>query len=175
MGRPANTVEDFFTHIDTKGGDKSQCWPWTGKDIKDGRGYFSFRGKRWIVYRLMYVLVHGKDSLDSKTFVRHKCDNSLCCNPEHLEPGSQSDNEQDKYVRDRAGLPVAIVKEIKLLLERTSWSQQRIAEHVSGRTGTAVSRSAVRDIALGVRRARIDEAKTTEELYGVDENASEEE
>ena len=170
MARPANTVEDFFACINTQNGNKSKCWPWEGKDIKDGRGYFSFGGRRWIVYRLMYALVHGQQDLSSKVFIRHKCDNSLCCNPEHLELGSQSDNEQDKNKRDRAGLPVHIVKEIKLLLDRTSWSQQRIADHVTQRTGTNVSRSAVRDIYNGARRTQIDDAQTLDEQFTGDDN-----
>ncbi|KXV49431.1 hypothetical protein AD945_04310 [Gluconobacter albidus] len=33
------------------------------------------------------------------TVVRHKCDRPLCCNINHLELGSQSDNNQDKVKR----------------------------------------------------------------------------
>ena len=55
--------------------------------------------------------------------VRHKCDNKLCINPEHLELGTLADNIQDKVKRNRcakgekvstAKLNEEQVKEIRL-------------------------------------------------------------
>jgi hypothetical protein len=167
-----NTIEDFFANIDTRGGDNEQCWPWIGhaSTVHKDRGYFSFEGKRWLVYRLMYYLVYGnipeEDAEGRQIVVRHKCDNSLCCNPVHLVLGTRAENEQDKYLNDRAGLPVAVVREIKRLLQTTQWSQEQIAKFVTERYNYQVSRSAVRDIKNGFRRTNIDQAKTMEEQYG---------
>lgn len=34
-------------------------------------------------------------------FVLHRCDNSLCVNPDHLYIGTQSDNMRDYYARSK--------------------------------------------------------------------------
>jgi hypothetical protein len=165
-----NTIDDFFALIDTKDGDTEQCWPWIGgaSTIHKDRGYFSFEGQRWLVYRLMYYLVHGpipeENNMGEQLVVRHKCDNSLCCNPSHLELGTRHQNEQDKYLNDRAGLPVAVVREIKRLLQTTSLTQSAIAEYVGTRYNYSVSRSAVRDIHLGLRRTNIEQSRTSQEI-----------
>lgn len=161
-----NTIEDLFLLIDTKGGDDKQCWPWQGgaSSLHKDRGYFQFEGKRWLAYRLMYTLVNGE--IPEGKVVRHKCDNSLCCNPKHLELGTQSENENDKYLNDRAGIPVAVVREIKRLLQTTDATQQVIADYVSKRYNYNISRSAVRNIKLGLRRTNIDNARTAGEVAG---------
>ncbi len=162
----ANTVEDLFANIDTKGGDDSQCWPWQGgaSSLYKDRPYFQYEGQRWLAYRLMYTLVNGP--IPEGKVIRHLCDNSLCCNPKHLMPGTKSENENDKYQNDRAGLPVAVVREIKRLLQTTDATQQTIAEYVSKRYNYNVSRSAVRNIKLGLRRTTIDKARTAGEIAG---------
>lgn len=165
-----NSIQDFFDLIDMKNGDSNQCWPWIGgaHTIYKDRGYFSFQGKRWLVYRLMYFLVHGDiptvDEHGRQLVVRHKCDNSLCCNPAHLELGTRSENEHDKYKKDRHGIPVACVREIKRLLQTTSMTQEAIAEYVGKRYNYHISRSAVRDIKNGFRRTQIDESMTSQEI-----------
>lgn len=162
----ANTIEDLFALIDTKGGDDTSCWPWQGgaSSLHKDRPYFQYEGKRWLAYRLVYTLVNGE--IPEGKVIRHKCDNSLCCNPKHLIPGTQSENENDKYLNDRAGLPVAVVREIKRLLQTTNATQQTIAEYVSKRYNYNISRSAVRNIKLGLRRGTIDNAKTASEIAG---------
>lgn len=157
-----NDIEDLFYYIDTKNGDPTKCWPWRGAaGGKDGdRPYFSYQQKKWLAYRLVWTTVHGEIPADK--VVRHKCDYPLCCNPSHLELGTQSDNERDKYRRDRAGLPVAAVRDIKRLLLDTKLSQRVIAEIVSTKFGIPVSREAVKGIKLGYRRT-----------HNVDETASE--
>ena len=161
-----NDITDIFRYVDTRAGDKEQCWPWIGGagSIYKDRGYFQFEGKKWLAYRLMYTLVHGE--IPNGKVVRHKCDNSLCVNPHHLELGTQSENENDKYLNDRAGIPVAAVREIKRLLQTANVTQQRIAEYVSARYNYPISREAVRNIKLGLRRGNSDEARTADEVAG---------
>lgn len=58
------------------------------------------------VNRNRYELSHRasfsvfKSSAKGKV-IRHKCDNPYCCNPDHLESGTQKDNVQDQIKRGR--------------------------------------------------------------------------
>lgn len=72
-----------------------QCWPWRGK--KNGLGYGSFRGQG--THRLAYELIKGP--IPEGLVIRHSCDNPVCCNPEHLLPGTQADNIADAVERKR--------------------------------------------------------------------------
>lgn len=75
------------------------CWVWQGS--KDSGGY----GQIWLdhtsnkAHRIAYHLYKGE--LPKELLVRHKCDNRLCVNPEHLELGTHQDNSQDAVSRGR--------------------------------------------------------------------------
>lgn len=155
MAKPRNRPLDVFKFIDMpEDGDPEPCWNWTGSTggrVSDRRGYFSVAGVKWLAYRLVYTLVYG--DLQQGDMVRHKCDNSLCCNPYHLERGSQSDNENDKYERDRYGFPMKVIETIIAWSEK-GMPQNAIAEMVTETHGIIVSPQRVSDIVNGNRRAR---------------------
>lgn len=46
------------------------------------------------------MLANGQQAGDLD--VRHRCDNPPCCNPAHLELGTQADNNRDMHERGRA-------------------------------------------------------------------------
>ena len=74
------------------------CWNWTGA-TRDGYGSFMVRQQDGRYKpRYPHRLVMGEPD----AVVRHKCDNPLCCNPEHLEVGTRADNSQDMVRRGRA-------------------------------------------------------------------------
>jgi hypothetical protein len=82
--------------------DNNGCWIWQG--TTDGRGYgrlsVGWDGKRAIkerTHRIMYMAVHGP--IPDGMVVRHKCDVKRCCNPFHLELGTQQQNVQDYFAR----------------------------------------------------------------------------
>ncbi len=156
MGRRRNEPVDVFQYIDMPpDGDPKPCWPWlggTGGRDNDKRGYFTVGGVKWLAYRLVYWLVHGELLADEK--VRHTCDNGMCCNPYHLEKGTQSDNENDKYERDRWGFPARIIEEILNLSDNPSLGQEAIAAIVTEKFGIVVSQQRVSDILTGARRKR---------------------
>lgn len=157
----SNRPVDVFKFIDMPtDGNPKPCWPWlAGTGGKDGRGYFSAKGVKWLSYRLVYTLIHGV--IPDGQMVRHKCDNKLCCNPYHLELGSQSDNENDKYDRDRYGFPVAVVKRIMDLKQgEVKLTNPAISAIIENEFGLIVSARRVSDIATGKRRAKQSGATT---------------
>lgn len=81
-----------------------KCWEVT--NFKPGdKGYFLIRfaeGRKYL-HRLSYQTFKGE--LIKKLLVRHLCNNSLCINPEHLEQGTDLDNNRDtiksgNYIKD---------------------------------------------------------------------------
>lgn len=89
--------EDFFNSLIYKN-PKNGCWEWQGMK-KSGYGYFSINRKDLAVHRIMYEKHKGK--IPKGINVCHFCDNPLCCNPDHLWIGSQSDNIKDMISKKR--------------------------------------------------------------------------
>ncbi len=80
------------------------CWHWTGTRKKDGphgQGYgqVSYRKKLHVTHRIAWDLKHGK--IKKGLFVLHKCDNRICCNPDHLFLGTKKDNTHDMMDKGR--------------------------------------------------------------------------
>lgn len=95
----------FWSRVDRSGA----CWIWTAGVDKDGYGKFTLTlprigGKQQQVsvraHRIAYLLTVGP--LAGDQLVRHSCDTPACCNPKHLEPGSQVDNVADRVARGRS-------------------------------------------------------------------------
>ena len=57
-------------------------------------------GKKMSIARFIYEVCYGE--IKNNLVVRHKCDNSMCINPEHLETGTQLENIQDMVKRGRS-------------------------------------------------------------------------
>lgn len=84
---------------------EGECWPWQGAASKNSGGnlYGNMRvgGETKLVHRFMWEVHHGAVVPDGMV-VRHKCDNPICCNPAHLEIGTQKQNIRDCFDRGRA-------------------------------------------------------------------------
>ena len=78
------------------------CWEWRGR-YSSGYGYFYYKGRKYLMHRLMYELWYGK--IPKGLLIRHMCHNHQCCNPDHLRPGTQKQNMADmrKAGRERIG------------------------------------------------------------------------
>lgn len=149
MGR-SNVVTDVFNYIDTHDNDSDVCWEWTGSlSGRDGRPYISIDGKKHLAYRIVYKLFHGE--LEDGKVVRHKCDNPKCCNPTHLESGTRSENELDKYRRDRSGYPHEVIKEMNRLF-KLGMSYSAIKRHLDAKFEINISISGIGNVFRGDRR-----------------------
>ena len=95
--KPAPTFEDIKTRCELD--PVTGCWNWTGANSQ-GYGVVKTGQKQYKVTR--YVLSLLDPTFDESLVVRHKCDNPRCCNPDHLEPGTQRDNAADMVERLRS-------------------------------------------------------------------------
>ena len=70
------------------------CW-----ETERDRQMFSYYDKKIVAHRISYIITYGE--IEDGKLVRHKCDNSKCINPAHLELGTHSENMKDMFERGR--------------------------------------------------------------------------
>ena len=70
--------------------DDSGCWVWKGAKVSGGYGSLMIRGKYFSSHRYSYE-VH-KSPIPKGLHLDHLCRNRACCNPDHLEPVTQREN-----------------------------------------------------------------------------------
>jgi len=77
----------------------SQCWRWTGCLNPRGYTWITICSKSFQGHRVSWWIHNDMPAMGSLDVVRHKCDNPICCNPDHLEIGTTFDNVMDAYER----------------------------------------------------------------------------
>ena len=90
----------FMSLVDKKGPD--DCWLWLGGKLK-GYGFFSGNGTNTLAHIFSYNM-HNKISVPKflngrRIVLRHKCNNRPCVNPNHLLPGTYTDNSKDRFLK----------------------------------------------------------------------------
>lgn len=77
------------------------CWNWTGAVAKKAkRPIFTYQGRSALVYRELWKELNSFE-LKPKDFICHSCDNSLCCNPDHLFLSDAAGNNADAVKKGR--------------------------------------------------------------------------
>lgn len=96
-----NIVDRILAKVahDTKG-----CWNFLGALDRYGYGLImcrKFQGRSYAekAHRVMFMAFKG--DIPRELVVRHRCDNPRCCNPEHLELGTQKENIWDQMHKGR--------------------------------------------------------------------------
>lgn len=80
----------------------SGCWEWKlhVNTNRGGYGQVRYRGSMWSAHRLAYTIFKG--AIGSGLVVDHLCSNRPCCNPDHLELVTQSENNRRNSIRGTA-------------------------------------------------------------------------
>lgn len=114
----------------------SGCLLWQGnRNRPAGYGRLRLDGKMILAHRAIWSVING--DIPAGVEVCHKCDNPLCCNPEHLFLGTHTDNMRDMSAKGRTGTHFGIanvnakltpdsVRAIRKL--SGTFSQRKIAE-----------------------------------------------
>lgn len=109
-----NTPQNFWRKVHIR--EPHECWEWQGAKTSSGYGNLTWHGLHVQAHRVAYFLTNGGIALPTnfrqegvakryRRFVLHKCDNRLCCNPEHLFLGSMRTNQLDAYAKGRKVQP----------------------------------------------------------------------
>lgn len=127
----------FWSRVDVSASD-DECWLWTGKLDQHGYGYEG----RERCHRIAWELSTRKE-LKPGDVVRHTCDNPACCNPGHLELGSQDDNVADRVERDRSAKGsrngrAVLTSEKALAIYRAAGTREAIASEYGVSVHTVV-------------------------------------
>lgn len=86
-------------------GSAHECWPFIKKNKvysfkkRLAYGQVTWEKKKYRAHRAVWKMAHG--DIPVGMFVCHKCDNSLCINPNHLFLGTPLDNARDKIAKGR--------------------------------------------------------------------------
>lgn len=78
----------------------SGCWLWTGAADSKGYGAISAWGRVRSTHRVAWTLFRGPIPVDMT--VCHRCDVTLCCNPDHMFLGTHRENMRDMAAKGRA-------------------------------------------------------------------------
>jgi hypothetical protein len=75
------------------------CWNWKMSVQSAGYGQVKISGQSWTTHRASWTVHRGP--IPFGLDVLHTCDNTRCCNPEHLFLGDQLDNYRDAVAKNR--------------------------------------------------------------------------
>jgi hypothetical protein len=104
-------LQRFLTKVNHLPGENA-CWLWmAGNTYRYGVIREDGHGRQLLAHRVAWEFANGP--IPRGAVVRHKCDNSLCVRPSHLEIGTTADNNRDMAARRRgrksgAGLPYGV-------------------------------------------------------------------
>lgn len=77
--------------------DSSGCWVWQGRLTKDRYSVATIGGEAVLIYRAVLEAKEGAP-LGSQA-AHHKCSNSRCVNPDHLQPVTHRENTAEMLAR----------------------------------------------------------------------------
>jgi hypothetical protein len=106
-------LKRIFSRIEIN--NETGCWEFTGAKSTQGYGRTCFSGKYMYTHRLMYEFCYGE--IPAGKYICHHCDNSPCCNPEHLYCGDAQTNAEDRAERNPGSFTRISSEKVKLIRE----------------------------------------------------------
>lgn len=100
MPKKCNSLLSFLEKVESIPKDCNGCKIWPMGISRTGYGVYSIKNFTYSVPRLLFNTLRSGTYMDGLV-VRHKCDNRACCNIDHLEIGTQSQNIMDASIRRR--------------------------------------------------------------------------
>lgn len=103
---------------------ETNCWEWLKCTNQNNYGVIRAKRRNYLVHRLIFEIIK-KQNIKGK-LVCHTCDNPLCCNPDHMFIGTQTENMKDAQLKKRMKqgekhyrhkLTIKNLEEIRLLLK----------------------------------------------------------
>ena len=85
-------IKEFSEEFD--GGYIDLCWKWLKGVNSDGYGRMTISGKDSRVHIFSCEAKYGRHRRQDEV-TRHLCSNKICCNPDHLEFGTPTENSRD--------------------------------------------------------------------------------
>lgn len=154
----------FWSNVDqtpngtgTTNGLGTDCWPW--KRATNGRyGITHYNHKFMSAHRVAYALTHPNEDL-SGLLVMHKCDNPVCCRPDHLFKGTDADNTWDKISKGRQAQGIKLSKAMN-----KAWENRR---RTIGTVWSHVTKEAVLDIRAHYKPGRGGTTRTLAKKWGI--------
>jgi hypothetical protein len=97
----------------------THCWEWTGAISAGKYGSIYYQGRMQKAHRVAWLLLKGDipDGLD----LDHLCRNTKCCNPEHLEPVTRSENLRRSPLMDHNSSKTHCKRGHEYSPENTRW------------------------------------------------------
>lgn len=138
----------FWSKVDIKD-NKDECWNWLASTDYVGYGHFNINDyDDTLAHRVAYIIC--RSNIPDDKIVTHQCNNPSCCNPDHLQLGTHSENIQYSLRCDRHSvLTNEHVREIHKLLLEGNLKQSEIAELYN------IARTEISRINTGERWGRI--------------------
>lgn len=105
-----NKLSPLFIRLRSRVDPVTGCWNWIQSLQSAGYGQVRIETKTWLAHRASWVAHRGP--IPNGMFVLHQCDNTQCCNPDHLFLGTAQDNLDDAIRKGRhlGGFPPGAVR-----------------------------------------------------------------
>ena len=99
-GYETNDADLFFTALiaDCETGNQTECWEWNRRSSGSGYPLARFGKRNILLHRASLEMSEGKSL--GVLHAHHKCANTICVNPNHLEPATAADNNLEMLARN---------------------------------------------------------------------------